>query len=91
MPWDEAVKVVRGGGTPMFRLNLTTAVRFKILFWNTKRHRLKIGADFEVSDLGQKVKKKGTRLKSGAPELFSGKFPVALLLVVFSSLLLVLI
>ncbi|KAL7598218.1 protein NDR1 [Lactuca sativa] len=87
VPWDVAVKT--GGGPPVFRVDLATAVRFKILFWKTKRHRLILGADFEVSDRGQKLQKKGTRLKSGAPELFSGNSHVASSLVVFCTFLLV--
>ncbi|KAI3717885.1 hypothetical protein L1987_69793 [Smallanthus sonchifolius] len=89
VPWEAAVKVVAGGKFAVFRVDLATVIRFKILFWKTKKHRLVLGADFEVNDLGKKERKKGTRLKSGAPELFSGQSPVAVLLVVFSMLLLV--
>ncbi|KAI3504444.1 hypothetical protein L1887_25914 [Cichorium endivia] len=91
VPWDAAVKTIADGGHPVFRVDLTTAVRFKILFWKTKRHRLILGADFEVSNKGQKVQKKGTRLKSGAPELFSGESRVASSLVVLCTFLLVFI
>ncbi|CAI9260352.1 unnamed protein product [Lactuca saligna] len=90
VPWDAAVNIT-GGRPPVFRVDLATAVRFKILFWKTKRHRLILGADFEVSDRGQKVQKKGTRLKSGAPELFSGNSCIASSLVVFCTLVLVFI
>ncbi|GKC72400.1 hypothetical protein Tco_1118283 [Tanacetum coccineum] len=70
----------------LIEVDLKTAIRFKILFWNTKRHRLVLRGDFEVNDVGKKVSQKGTRLKSGAPEKFSAE---VLLLVVFSSLFLV--
>ncbi|KAL4566832.1 hypothetical protein LXL04_030957 [Taraxacum kok-saghyz] len=85
VPWDVALN----GGPAVFRVDLVTAVRFKILFWKTKRHGLRVGADFEVSDRGQKVQKKGTRLKSGAPELFSGNSRVTSSLVVFCTFVLV--
>ncbi|KAL7608137.1 hypothetical protein Lser_V15G13896 [Lactuca serriola] len=90
VPWDAAVNIT-GGRPPVFRVDLATAVRFKILVWKTKRHRLILGADFEVSDRGQKLQKKGTRLKSGAPELFSGNSCMAFSLVVFCTLVLVFI
>ncbi|XP_024977063.1 protein NDR1-like [Cynara cardunculus var. scolymus] len=89
VPWDAAVRTMNGGGKVVFRVNLETAVRFKILFWKTKRHGLIVGADFDVNDVGMKVSKKGTRLKSGAPGFLSGETPVWSLLVVFSTLVLV--
>ncbi|KAK1435642.1 hypothetical protein QVD17_01408 [Tagetes erecta] len=90
VPWDEAVKVVDGGELAVFRVDLVTVIRFKILFWKTKKHRVVVGADFQVNDVGKKERKKGTRLRSGVPEMFSGKSPVGVsLLVVFSVFVLV--
>lgn len=51
-----------------FRVDLATAVRYKIMGWKTKRHKLKVGANVEVNDQGTKVKKKGIKL-SGASQL----------------------
>ena len=76
--WDD-VKLVE--------VDLKTAIRFKILFWNTKRHKLDLRGEFTVDNVGKKVSKKGTRLKSSGSKLFSGE---GLVLVVFSSLFLVL-
>ncbi|KAI3673778.1 hypothetical protein L6452_39908 [Arctium lappa] len=87
VPWDAAVKAVAGGKAG-FRMDLATAVRFKILFWKTKRHGVVVGADFDVNDVGMKATNKGTRLKSGVPEFFSGGTPARLVLVVFSVLVL---
>ncbi|XP_076893237.1 protein NDR1-like [Bidens hawaiensis] len=67
VPWEDAAN----GG--VFRVDLTTAIRFKIVFWKTKRKRLVVGADFEVNDVGKKKQYKGTRLKSGATEVVSGR------------------
>ncbi|KAJ0548077.1 putative protein NDR1 [Helianthus annuus] len=89
VPWEAAVETVDGGGLAVFRVDLTTVIRFKILVWKTKKHRLVVGTDFEVNGVGKKERKKGTRLRSGAPELGSGQIPVGLGLVVFSVLLLV--
>ncbi|KAI7737701.1 hypothetical protein M8C21_011873 [Ambrosia artemisiifolia] len=89
VPWEEAVKVVDDGGLVVFRVDLTTVIRFKILLWKTKKHRLVVGTDFQVNNVGKKEQKKGTRLRSGSPEMFSGGFPVRLVLVVFSVLVLV--
>lgn len=58
--------LVRANKTALFRVDLATAVRFKIMAWKTKRHRLVVGADLEVDESGTKVKpKKGAKL-SGA-------------------------
>lgn len=51
VPWDDIV------GLAAFRVDLVTSVRFRILFFKTKRHRLVIGADFEVNDRGMNVDK----------------------------------
>lgn len=67
VPWAAAIKAV-SNGSAVFRVDLATAVRFKVMVWKTKRHKLVVGADVEVNNLGQKVKKKGVRLTSGTPE-----------------------
>lgn len=62
-------KAAYPNGTAYFRVDLATAVRFKIMAWKTKRHKLMVGADVEVTDQGNgKVYKKGIKLKSGAPQ-----------------------
>lgn len=86
MPWNEAVKVVDGGELAVFRVDLVTVIRFKILLWKTKKHRVVVGADFGVNDVGKKERKKGTRLKSGVSD---DRSLAGVLLVVFSTLLLV--
>jgi hypothetical protein len=57
-------------GSAVFRVDMATAVRFRIMFWKTKKHRLMLGASVGVDDQGggNFNKKKGIRLKSGAPE-----------------------
>lgn len=73
-----------------FRVDLKTAVRFKIMGFKTKRHKMVVGAQVEVNDSGQKAKKKGIKLKSGAPEFQRYRERVLLFLVVFSSTLVLL-
>ncbi|KNA16378.1 hypothetical protein SOVF_089620 [Spinacia oleracea] len=51
-----------------FRVEMNTSVRFKIIFWKTKRHRLDLHADLLVNEQGilvKKKKKKGIKFKSG--------------------------
>ncbi|CAK9150285.1 unnamed protein product [Ilex paraguariensis] len=70
VPWDEALKAVSNGSLAVFRVDLVTAVRFRIIGFKTKRHKLDLKANVEVDGTGDKLKKKkGIRLKSGAPEL----------------------
>lgn len=73
-----------------FRVDLETAVRFKIMGFKTKRHKIVVWAQVDVNDSGQKAKKKGIKLKSGAPEFQRFRVRVLLFLVVFSSTLVLL-
>jgi hypothetical protein len=72
MPWDAAIDMVSNGSTVTFRVDLATRVKFKIMFWFTKRKSLVVGGDVVVDNSGgMKKKKKGIKLKSGAPDLES--------------------
>lgn len=66
VPWDTATRKA-SNGTAVFRVDLQTAVRFRIIFWKTKRKKMMVSAVVDVNDHGTKVKK-GIKLKSGAPE-----------------------
>ncbi|CAL1372855.1 unnamed protein product [Linum trigynum] len=47
-----------------FRVDIATRVRYKIIFFKTKRHRIAVGADFQVNDQGTKVNSRDVRLKT---------------------------
>ncbi|GMH24328.1 hypothetical protein Nepgr_026171 [Nepenthes gracilis] len=67
--WEAAAEAaVAANGSAVFRVDLATAVRFKIVFWKTKRHKLKLGHELMVNDQGSliRTKKKGVKLTSGA-------------------------
>ncbi|KAF8023887.1 hypothetical protein BT93_F1163 [Corymbia citriodora subsp. variegata] len=49
----------------VFRVDLATAVRFKIGVWKTKRYKFKVGANVTLNDEGAKNTKKDIKLKSG--------------------------
>lgn len=58
--------LVKANTTAFFRVDMATAVRFKIMAWKTRRHRLVVRTTVEVNESGTKVKpKKGNKL-SGA-------------------------
>lgn len=84
VPWKEVVAAENV--STVFRVDLVTAVRFKILAWKTKKHRLVVGADVGVNDSGEKVYKKGIRLRSGAPERRCYRARLGLVVVVFTFL-----
>ncbi|KAL8506137.1 hypothetical protein ACS0TY_017122 [Phlomoides rotata] len=67
--WDAAFGAISNGSTVKFRVHLTTRVKFKIMFWYTKRRSLVVGGDVEVEGSGKKKGKKGIKLKSGVPDL----------------------
>ncbi|KAI6687430.1 hypothetical protein NL676_024258 [Syzygium grande] len=56
----------------VFRVDLATAVRFKIMLWKTKRHKLMVGANVTLDAQGAKDHKKGIKLKSGACKNLGG-------------------
>lgn len=69
MPWAAAAfGAVSNGSTVIFRVDLATRVKFKIMFWYTKRHSLVVGGDVEVNNSGKKMRKKPIKLKSGVPD-----------------------
>jgi len=70
--WENATTAVSANGSAVFRVELATAVRYKIIFWKTKRHRLVVAADLRVNDQGSLVKRKknkGITLSSGAARI----------------------
>lgn len=67
LPWTAALDAVSNGSTVSFRVELATRVKFKIMFWYTKRHSLEVGGDVVVNDTGKKVNRKNIKLKSGSP------------------------
>lgn len=61
-------RAVFPNGSAVFRVDMATRVRFKILFWKTKKYSLVREASVEVNDQGIKVNKKGIKLNSSAPQ-----------------------
>ncbi|KAH6786427.1 hypothetical protein C2S52_005979 [Perilla frutescens var. hirtella] len=66
VPWAAALDAVSNGSAVSFRVRLATRVKFKILFWYTKRHALDVAGDVQVNATGNKVNKKGVKLKKSA-------------------------
>lgn len=83
--WTAVSGSVYANGSSHFRVDLVTAVRFKIIFWRTKRHRLMVGADVEVNASGTKVNKKDIKLSAADHQLaaYSGQLWVLLNFLVF--------
>lgn len=72
-------------GKVFFRVEIATRVKYKILFFYTKRHRLFGGANVEVNvSSGEKVDPKGIRLGNVPPRLGSEAAPVRGWLIAFS-------
>lgn len=78
--WTAVSGSVNKTGFVHFRVDLATKVRFKIMFWTTKRHKLRVGADVEVNASGTKVNKKEIRLSAADQQLasYSGQLWVLL-------------
>ncbi|XVE80299.1 hypothetical protein DITRI_Ditri14bG0128800 [Diplodiscus trichospermus] len=68
-----ASQAVYTNGTGTFRVDMATTVKFKIMFWYTKRHKIKVGADVTVNASGVNLdQRKGIKLKSmAAPKMGS--------------------
>ena len=59
-------KAVSRNGSTVIRLDLATAVRYKILLWKTKRENLRLGTEVKVNEQGVKDNPHGITLNSGA-------------------------
>ncbi|KAL5730940.1 hypothetical protein ACHQM5_003716 [Ranunculus cassubicifolius] len=62
VPWEVARREVENG-TTVFRVDLKTKVRYKIIFWRTKRHRIMVGNNVTVNGNGELVKRKEKGVK----------------------------
>ncbi|KAK0602816.1 hypothetical protein LWI29_037227 [Acer saccharum] len=58
--------VLKNSTAAEFRVDMTTAVRFKIMAWKTKRHKIKVGGDVKVNGEGSRDSKKNIKLSSMA-------------------------
>ncbi|KAK9689101.1 hypothetical protein RND81_09G035400 [Saponaria officinalis] len=67
--WENDVfETVSKNGVVVFRVEVVTAVRFRIVFWKTKRRRFEVGSDLRVDDHGGLIKRKknkGIKLSNG--------------------------
>lgn len=76
------LRAVLPNGSAVFRLDLKTRVRFKVLFWKTKRHGIEVGADVEVNSEGAKAQKKGIKMKkSDSSSLSRSSLPICVLMI----------
>ncbi|XP_010240945.1 PREDICTED: protein NDR1-like [Nelumbo nucifera] len=87
VPWNNAQKNVSANGEVEFRVDLATAVRFKIVWWKTKRHRMNISGRVQVNRDGKKTYNKNIKL-SGASELVCFGTPMWMLALSFFFLIL---
>ncbi|XP_019193612.1 PREDICTED: protein NDR1-like [Ipomoea nil] len=54
VPWDAAFRAVSNGSKAVFRMDLHTRVRYKIVFWYTKRHNFMVeNTTVEVDNSGK--------------------------------------
>ncbi|KAJ4869540.1 Protein NDR1 [Raphanus sativus] len=74
-------RAVLSNGSAVFRMDLKTQVRFKIIFWKTKRYGIEVGADVEVNGDGVKAHKKGIKMKkSDSSTRLRNYFPICVLM-----------
>ncbi|TMX01904.1 hypothetical protein EJD97_023191 [Solanum chilense] len=53
MPWDNAIKDVSNNSKAIIRVDVRTKVRYKIIFWYTKRHNYLVENKVEIDDSGK--------------------------------------
>ncbi|KAK9268707.1 hypothetical protein L1049_000468 [Liquidambar formosana] len=86
--WEAVFQEVSNGTPVVFGVDLATAVRFKIMAWKTKRHKIMVKGNVTVNNQGIKESKKVGKLKSGALKRGSSYRALLGLLVIFSLLIL---
>ncbi|XP_050215853.1 protein NDR1-like [Mercurialis annua] len=86
---QEAVFRAVSNGSAVFRVDMVTSVKYKIMFWKTKRYKIIVGADVNITTQGSiSDPKKGVRLKSDAAKFGKlGIFWVGFLFFVLINLL----
>ncbi|KAL3347225.1 hypothetical protein AABB24_021086 [Solanum stoloniferum] len=53
MPWDDAIKAVSNNSKAIIRVDVRTKIRYKIIFWYTKRHNYVVENKVEIDDSGK--------------------------------------
>ncbi|XP_049389084.1 protein NDR1-like [Solanum stenotomum] len=53
MPWDNAIKAVSNNSKAIIRVDVSTKIRYKIIFWYTKRHHYFVENKVEIDDSGK--------------------------------------
>ncbi|XP_010267775.1 PREDICTED: protein NDR1-like [Nelumbo nucifera] len=87
-PLQTALKEVSNNRTVVFQVDLATAVRFKTIWWKTKRHRMSVGGDVHVNREGMTADNKDIELKSSGAEFGCYHTPAAMLALVVLLLIL---
>ncbi|KAK4371699.1 hypothetical protein RND71_007083 [Anisodus tanguticus] len=54
MPWDGATKAVSNGSKAVFRVDVSSRIKYKITFWYTKKHDYFVENKVEIDDTGCK-------------------------------------
>ncbi|KAF6136228.1 hypothetical protein GIB67_001637 [Kingdonia uniflora] len=60
--WKTAKEVVLNETVVVFRVDLVTAVRYKVVFWKSGHHKMSVGGNVSVDDQGNQSTKKGVKL-----------------------------
>ncbi|KAG8369837.1 hypothetical protein BUALT_Bualt14G0055200 [Buddleja alternifolia] len=66
VPWLDAFGAVSNGSTVVFSVELAAKVKLKRFFWYDNEREVMLGGNVEVDGNGEKVYKKGIKLKSTA-------------------------
>ncbi|PHT58920.1 hypothetical protein CQW23_01283 [Capsicum baccatum] len=53
MPWDDAIKVVSNGSKATFKVEVSSRIKYKIIFWYTKKHNYVVENKVEVDNTGK--------------------------------------
>ncbi|XP_047252490.1 uncharacterized protein LOC107854726 [Capsicum annuum] len=53
MPWDDGIKAVSNGSKASFRVDVSSRISYKIIFWYTKRNNYFVENKVEVDDTGK--------------------------------------
>ncbi|XP_004228725.1 protein NDR1 [Solanum lycopersicum] len=53
MPWDNAIKDASNNSKAIIRVDVRTKIRYKIIFWYTKRHNYFVENKVEIDDTGK--------------------------------------
>ncbi|KAK9155854.1 hypothetical protein Sjap_003334 [Stephania japonica] len=86
VPWEAARREAAAGGGTVFRVGVATLLRYRIVFWKTRRYGMSVAGNVTVNASGLKSTEDGVKLSSSSPTLLCGLSRVGVVVLVVAGI-----